>query len=204
MGEVESSFTSYVIMDDYDSAHRSKELKHAHNVKIDYHSNENERRLLYGENYSSENILNENRKKEINGKTEEFLYLLRHSYFEDGMENEVSRFLDKLMEDNMCVTREWINDIFIKKYNDSNVVIRILYLLTNYSRREMGGNAISMAIMGLSHKDDMVKSAALKVVDHWNSPDMLPLLKNIEVKTPWVEDMLNVIVQQIENASKNN
>lgn len=204
MDEIKSSFTSYTIKENYDSIHRGQELKQARNVEINYYSNEKEERFLCLENYSSENILNENRRKYMNSKTREFLYLLRHSYFENGMENEASRFIDNLMEKNICVTREWINDIFIENYNNTDVAIKILYLIADYSRNDMGNNAISMAVMGLNHKDDMVKSAALKAIDHWNSIDMLPILKNIEIKTPWVENMLNIIVQQIENVCKDN
>lgn len=155
---------------------------------------------------SSENILNENRKKEMEKNTDYFVNLLCNTDFENGMDNEVFFYFDDLMRMNKSVTREWLNDIFITNYGKADVLMKILYLLSDYSLLDLGNNATAMATMGVNHKNDKVKYAALKAFGHWRSYETLIMFENIEIETSWVKMKLDKLIKRIkeEYDSKNN
>lgn len=50
----------------------------------------------------------------------------------------------------------------------------------------------------LNHKSELIKEYAVSLLDNWKRIELVDLLKNLDVKTPWLREYINSVVTSIE------
>lgn len=146
------------------------------------------------------NILNEKSKEDMDRKKDYFIKLLKTTKFEDGIDNEVTEYFSRLMQDNTSVALQWINSIYNESFSkkDDEIVIKILDLLSDYPLEEVKPNGQIMMVLGLANKNRFVQAKALKVLEHWMDYETLNMAGEIVITSPWVSMMFDKIKDKIE------
>ena len=91
-----------------------------------------------------------------------------------------------------------IQSIYVKFFHKSNYLCGICKSLMRYDIEEVSpwGPAIIPGL--LSHKEDIVIEYAVSLIESWNSVEMLPILKNINVSVGWLKSYINTVINRLE------
>lgn len=94
---------------------------------------------------------------------------------------------------------EVLQKIYLQ-YNDFPIVlVGVCRGLERFDYREVAPWGPIMLIGLLNHKSDLVKEAAVCLVENWANIEFLPALRNIECKTNWMRSYVNDVIQYIED-----
>lgn len=84
-------------------------------------------------------------------------------------------------------------------YDNTQIVKGLLHLISHRPYDELGEMMSFQVISAVNHDDKRIKKFALKVIDNWDSIDMLPLLKGTaEIREKWLNDYKNKIINRLE------
>ena len=130
--------------------------------------------------------------------TDQLLYCIQNEHFEYGYENQADIIVKSFMLKNSTITKEWLNRIFIRYFNNSEIIIGILRLISRFDYEDMSPQGATMALASLSHQDLECKECAIRAFESWSTYESLAILRFVSVEDDWIKDYLNSVILDIE------
>lgn len=148
------------------------------------------------------NQKNEIDKQEFDKQSYKFLYLLRHTVFEDGMENEATSFFRKMQERNKYVAICWLQEFWSDHQEEPSVVEGIVRIIGSITDKAYWKPLISIVRSGLTDKSKPVQEAAIMVVESWRTLACYQALKQTQFEDGWIKDYAKEVMIELEDELK--
>jgi predicted component of type VI protein secretion system len=149
-----------------------------------------------------ENLLNQERMNQFKSEFEErFLEALRESEFEYGFSSLADFFIQRRLDENEAVTREWLNDIFIRHFADVAISTSILRVIAHVDYDKIYPEGVTIALAALAHCNVEVKECGVRAFENWEIPEHLPLLENLEFEEAWLNEYVQRVITEIKEFS---
>ena len=143
---------------------------------------------ILSENSSAETILPVVSKEFTEGHKQHFIETVQNAIFEAGEDNAATEMMSELLVDYKEEVLKLLNTMFVDNYKDTNLCVKILSLLGDYSYEELKPYSQSIALASIANKSPRIKSAALNLFAHWGNKDALRLLMEVNEPTePWIK-----------------
>ncbi len=130
--------------------------------------------------------------------TPKFLNYIYEEDFEFGYICQSELLLREQFEINTLATRNWLNGIFIKNYNNSRILNGILRVLGRFEESIIFPQGNTMATAVLSHKDPEIVELGIRAFEEWGSIESLNVLKTVNVEPEWLKQYLNQVISDLE------
>ena len=127
-----------------------------------------------------------------------FLYVLTHSYFEDGMDNPAIDMLNSYFELSPYPSISWFSTFFNTHLQEPNITYRLLRCLCNYKYRQYSKNLISFVRGSLNDKSVEVQESAFMVLESWRTQECLDVIESTQCVNPLLEDYVNILRAELE------
>ncbi|MFC1573313.1 hypothetical protein ACFL6M_06910 [Candidatus Eisenbacteria bacterium] len=148
---------------------------------------------------ATENAINFARLREYRRElTTHFLGLVAECDFEYGFKSVVDTFLNERLAENGLATKEWLNDLFIRYWNDIAVVTGVLRAVAHLEYAEVCPQGPTMALASLSHGSVEVRECGIRAFENWASLDSLHLLQQVHCPEPWLQEYVDRVVTELK------
>lgn len=148
------------------------------------------------------NFINERDRKQFDKQSYKFLYTLRHTLFEDGMDNEATYMFNKMTTRNKYVAIAWLYDLWADNQSEPVVVEGILRLMGRINDRAYWKSLMAIVRAGLTDKDESVSEAAIMVIESWRTIACYQALKQTQFSEGWIKDYAIDVLQELEEELK--
>jgi len=149
-----------------------------------------------------ENLLNQERMNQFKSEFEErFLEALRESEFEYGFSSLADFFIQRRLDENEAVTREWLNDIFIRHFADVAISTGILRVIAHVDYDKIYPEGVTIALAALVHCNVEVKECGVRAFENWEVPEHLPVLESLEFEEAWLNEYVQRVIKEIKEFS---
>jgi hypothetical protein len=149
---------------------------------------------------SFENKLNDNRLREFKQKfSRQFISYILEDDFEYGMESKAHILVKEQMKINAAVTKDWLNSIYVDNFENSEIQIGILRVISRLEREEIYPIGYTMATASLNHKDEVVQETAIRAFESWGGKESLTILENVSISSKWVAEYLNEVISDLKS-----
>jgi hypothetical protein len=146
-----------------------------------------------------ENILNIRRLKKFKGKyTTELLRIIREQDFEYGFDSPADLFVRELLRQNLTVTKEWLNSIFIDYFDDTRILIGLLQIISHIDYLEICPEGATMALAALSHVNPEVRECGIRAFENWGTVESLKVLRNVKCQEKWLQEYVQQVILDLE------
>lgn len=143
---------------------------------------------VLSENSSTETVIPVASKEFTEGHKQRFIETIQNVIFEAGEDNAATEMMAELLMNHKEELLELLNTLFVDNYEDTNLCVKILSLLGDYSYEELKPYSQSIALACIANKSPRIKSAALNLFAHWGNKDALRLLMEVDEPTePWIK-----------------
>ena len=151
------------------------------------------------ENSSTETVIPLVSKEFTEGHKQRFIETIQSAIFEPGEDNVATEMMAELLMKHKEEVLKLLNTLFVDNYEDTNLCVKILSLLGDYSYEELKPYSQSIALASIAKKSPRIKSAALNLFAHWANKDALRLLMEVEEPTePWIKMKYRSIKKSLE------
>lgn len=148
----------------------------------------------------NENELNNERLKFLKrSATPKFLRIIREENFEFGYQSESEIFIKDLFKTNRLATLKWLNDLFIEHFNDPQIVINILRVMSRLDYKEINSIGMSIALGGLKHTNIEVRENSIRAIEQWGQKDHVGILNSIEINEDWLKEYVEAVIDELES-----
>ena len=130
--------------------------------------------------------------------------LIEFDYDEDTPSDAEKLIISISKEKSLRFLGEVVQRIYLACNDNDRALVGICVSLERFSNNEVMPWGLTMLIGLLNHKSVRVKEAALSLIDNWESIDLLPVLRNLECKSDWMQDYVNAVVHRLEEAHVSN
>lgn len=143
---------------------------------------------VLSENSSTETVIPVASKEFTEGHKQRFIETIQNVFFEAGEDNAATEMMAELLVNHKEELLKLLNTLFVDNYEDTNLCVKILSLLGDYSYEELKPYSQSIALASIANKSPRIKSAALNLFAHWGNKDALRLLMEVDEPTePWIK-----------------
>lgn len=133
----------------------------------------------------------------------QFDELIRHSDFEFGFSSAADHYVLTAIKQYGPFAREWINDIFLKNFDDPPFLTGLLRVIAHFDYTDMYPQGMTMATAALLHKDVEIRDCAVRCFESWEDPENLKILKNLSFSEYWLSEYLNEVISYLEDLQQN-
>ena len=166
---------------------------------INYSALENDSEYLIEQQYSAENITNRNRENYLNKYVlPNFISLLREEDFEFGYITRSEEVLRDQFQINALATRNWLNEIFLKYFNDEQILIGVLRIIGRFSEQMIFPQGQTIALASLNHENDEIKELGIRAFEKWVSYDSINILSKIKTETHWLQEYIDQVIRDLK------
>jgi len=131
-----------------------------------------------------------------------FMQLIYESDFEFGFNTVADEYVRQVMKTYEMFVREWINDLYIKNFNDSFVTCAILRVISHFEYRQLFPQGMTMAAASITHADVSVRECGVRCFENWEHPDGLKILQNLSFSEDWLDDYLKRVISDLREIFK--
>lgn len=150
-------------------------------------------------NVFSEKRLNAIRMQRFRNKfSARFLQLLREQDFEYGLVSPADELVQKCLNENEFIAKQWLNELFLQNYADPVVVIGILRVLSHFEYHEVTPQGPTMALAALANSSAEVRECGIRVCENWNTLETLKILMTVQCTEKWLNDYLQQVIAALK------
>ena len=131
-------------------------------------------------------------------ETPRLISIIEEQEFEYGFESPAERFIKEKLRVNSFVTKEWLNDLFLRMFDNTRVIIGLLQAISHLNYLEIYPTGQTMALAALSHKNAEVRECGIRAFENWCNNESLKVLKNVHYPEKWLQDYVNQVIKDIE------
>lgn len=155
--------------------------------------------------FDSSSIIDKQFEKEryMNFQYEKLKHILCTENFESGIESEAEKFVRSMLKIDKTLAQSVVSKLFYSSFGeetnkDTDIVIGILNLISHLeiNRRDYAVIKV-IPLAAVASKNDDVKDYAIQCFENWNDPEDLPILRNIDSQTPWLNDYINKVIESL-------
>lgn len=146
-----------------------------------------------------ENIINQRRQEYLDSKITPLLVsLLKYEDVEYGIKSEGEKIIREQIENNCIVALNWINDLYIRFFNDEKILTGLVKIIGNIEENKISSVGQLIALASLSHKNNEIKELGVRAFENWASPKSYSILSNLNVGDGWLQEYINQVVKDLE------
>lgn len=146
-------------------------------------------------NSSSENKRNVPQEEYLRENlTIKFLNLIKDEDFEFGFISRSEELVKHELSTNALATRNWLNEMFIRYFDNELVLIGILRIIARLDESIIFPQGQTLAIASLSHSNNEIKELGIRAFENWCSIDSLRILKTLDLNNTWLKDYVNEVI----------
>jgi hypothetical protein len=127
-----------------------------------------------------------------------FEQLIHDSDFEFGFSSPADKFVLDALSSYGSFAREWINDLFLNRFDDPFVLSAILRVLAHFDYQQMFPQGITMAVAATVHADAEVRECGVRCFESWEAPESIIILKNLFFSEDWLSEYLADVIAGLE------
>lgn len=135
--------------------------------------------------------------EEFEKKQAKFVYLLHHTNFEDGLENEATEFFGKLFKKDPCISLFWLSGVYTDNMTDIAVVEGILRIISLLDAVEYRKYILPLVKASFNDKNVEVQEAAIMVAEKWRNKMCLDALKTTDFASSWIQKYANQVIEEL-------
>lgn len=114
-----------------------------------------------------------------------------------SIEDYIADTINNINEESIITT--WLNKLYLDAMDSSKLKIGILHVLSHIDYKQINPVGQIIALAGLTDSDDEVIEYSIKAFENWQNKDAVRLLKGRQLKKPWLQEYLNVVVKYLED-----
>lgn len=139
------------------------------------------------------------RKEYIEENSKQLTKLFSLYNYDEESENLFWPYVDKItLESSVATLGDILQDIIIKMADYPNVLCAIAKCLCSFDLSETYPWGYFTLIPLLGHRSDQVKEYGIMLLENWESPTLLPLLRNFECSSQWLREYLYNVIKRLE------
>jgi hypothetical protein len=127
-----------------------------------------------------------------------FVWTLKHTDFEDGIENapitEVKNYIGK----NRFVTFSWLHSIYSNNQKDSDVIAALLRIIGMSVDNEDYDKLLPLVKAGLSDNSSKAQEAAIMVIEQWRSKNCLDAIQTATFHSSWIKEYAKQVEKELK------
>jgi hypothetical protein len=131
-----------------------------------------------------------------------FEQMIHDSEFEFGFSSPADKFVLDALDSYGSFAREWINYLFLYRFDDPFVVSAILRVIAHFDYRQMYPQGITMAVAATVHTDAEVRECGVRCFESWEAPECIIILKNLSFPEDWLSEYLADVIAELEGIGK--
>jgi len=144
------------------------------------------------------NQKNERDKKAFDRQAYKFLYTLRHTLFEDGMDNDAVAMFNEMMERNKYVSIGWLQEFWAEHQEEAAVVEGVIRIIGHIEDKAYWKPLMSIVRAGLTDKSKPVQEASIIVIESWRTMACYQALKQTQFVEGWIKDYATEVMLELE------
>ncbi len=148
---------------------------------------------------SSQRQMNLELLEEFNKRQAKFVYLLHHTIFEDGIENEATEFFSKLFKKDPCISLFWLSGVYTDNMSDVAVVEGILRIISMLDAIEYRKYILPVVKASFSDKNVEIQEAAIMVAENWRNKMCLEALQTTQFASKWIQKYANQVIEELKD-----
>ncbi|GAB6394146.1 MAG: hypothetical protein MdMp024_0458 [Bacteroidales bacterium] len=126
--------------------------------------------------------------------------LLRDEDFKFGRSNESIRTVEKALQENEAVTKEWFTGLFnqyIGAEKETHILIGLLHIV-EFLSEYFQSDGTTMALAALKHHNIEVRELGVEILESTCSVEHLNILKNIHTDPLWLQEYIEQVIKDFE------
>lgn len=145
------------------------------------------------------NRINEEFRVSLFKRTQTFIWTLKHTDFEDGIENDIIKEIEGYIKMNKFVTYLWLHSIYAKNQKDTDILAGLLRIIGMTVEKEDIDMLLTMVKAGLSDSQSKTQEAALMVIEQWRTQNCLTALETApNFSSSWISDYAEQIKLELK------
>lgn len=145
------------------------------------------------------NLKNEQDRDYFNSQAYRFQFVLRHTVFEDGMENDATMLFDQMLHKNYFVAIYWLQEFWAEHQDDPAIFEGIVRLIGRIEDKAYWKPLMSIVRSGLTDKSKPVQESAIMVVESWRTLSCYYALKHTQFTEGWIKDYAEEVLLELED-----
>lgn len=129
---------------------------------------------------------------------DKIIKLIKEGDFEFGYENKIDEFVDTHIKKNGSLTKEWLNDIYLKNYSNKTILLGILRIFSRMDLKYANPQGPTMALGVLSNSDSEIVEMGIRAFENWSSYGHIKVLKQLQLPEGWLNEYLISVVKNLE------
>jgi hypothetical protein len=130
--------------------------------------------------------------------TDRLLNLIVTENFEYGITSKSEILVKEQLQNNAAATKLWLNNIYVKNFNSPDIVIGILRIISRFENKIFSPIGQTIAIASLAHKNEEVVETAIRIFENWGGSESMEILKNVTIKSKWLDEYRDTVIKGIE------
>ncbi|MEY8684829.1 hypothetical protein AB9N12_01365 [Bacteroides sp. AN502(2024)] len=128
-----------------------------------------------------------------------FVWTLKHTDFEDGVENDIIKEVESYIRTNKFVTYLWLHTIYSNNQKDVDVLAGLLRIIGMTVENDDTDMLLTMVKAGLSDPHSQTQEAALMVIEQWRTLNCLAIIETAPTFTSsWIRDYAEQIKSELK------
>ena len=199
----------------YDADHiLNKNFTYKNNISIfDYLKNKNMNELSYNLLFKSKRIQTNKLSSDNNTVFEdikEFKNAVIHKFktsivsedLEFGLIGNTTVEMKKFLLINADYTINALSQFAIDNFDNINIVYSVLHTFAHLEYDLIKPGGITFALAASQHQNIEIQDFSIQCFDMWENKDSLGYLKIITIKTPWLNNYLQEVIENIESINE--
>lgn len=155
------------------------------------------------------NTRNKNFKSFLDERSKPFISNLKHTDFEDGMENDVIREVEGYLAINEDVTLLWMHSIYSNNQKDADILSALLRIIGMTVDSKCADMLLPMVKAGLADPNSKTQEAALMVIEEWRTKNCLDAIETApNFSSAWIgkyaEQVKSELKEELQNVVATN
>ena len=145
------------------------------------------------------NRMNEEFHSSLSKRTQTFVWTLKHTDFEDGVENDIIKEVENYIKTNRFVTYLWLHSIYSNNQEDTDILAGLLRIIGMTIEKEDTDMLLTMVKAGLSDAQSKTQEAALMVIEQWRTQNCLTAIETAPAfSASWIRDYAEQIKSELK------
>jgi hypothetical protein len=132
---------------------------------------------------------------------ETLLNLLEDEFVEEGITNPSEEYIDGLFKQDATTTNCLINKMFIDNFQNAQLLVAILHLISHFDYKQVSPQGQTMAIAALIHKNIEVQEYGVKCFENWRHRDGIRILRQAKPGQKWLQRYIDSVIHDLENTA---
>ena len=127
----------------------------------------------------------------------DLLGLLKHTDFEDGMNNAAIDYVRIFLKKNYFVTISWLNIIYSENQNDQEILSALLRVIAMTIKKEDSNKLLPLVKAGLNEQNVNTQESAIIVIEQWRTKECLLALESTKFESRMIKEYADEVKKEL-------